>query len=268
MANGLHQDSRIITVVPCRMKSTRLPGKATRPIYGVPSIERCLLNTLAITRSEVTVLATSAHPEDTVLEQHNLDGRVAVVRGSEDDVLQRFFVAIEQLEADIVVRVTGDCPVVSYEIADMLIESHLRTGADMTYCRWGEFPVGINSEVYSVTALRRLKGLMPDTSYSEYLNAYFKNNPDYFTLNEVQMPDLYRHPEWRLTLDEPVDLELFELLFSTLGIEREPIAFEQIVQFFADNPAAAAINAHVAVKYASNNGFVRFLNQATTIKAD
>lgn len=268
MANGLHQDSRIITVVPCRMKSTRLPGKALRPIYGVPSIERCLLNTLAITRSEATVLATSTHPEDTVLEQHNLDGRVAVVRGSEDDVLQRFFVAIEQLEADIVVRVTGDCPVVSYEIAGLLIESHLQAGADVTYCRWGEFPPGINSEVYSVVALRRLKELMPDTSYSEYLILYFKNNPGYFKLNEVPVPDLYRHPEWRLTLDEPVDLELFELLFSTLGIEREPIAFEQIVQFFADNPAAAAINAHVAVKYASNNGFVRFLNQATTIKAD
>lgn len=268
MANGLHQDRRIITVVPCRMRSTRLPGKAIQPIYGVPSIERCLLNTLAITGSEATVLATSTHPEDTVLEQHNLHGRVAVVRGSEDDVLQRFFVAIEQFPADIVVRVTGDCPVVSYEIADMLIESHLRTGADVTYCRWGEFPPGINSEVYSVAALRRLGELMADTSYSEYLVLYFKNNPGYFTLNEVQVPDLYRHPEWRLTLDEPVDLELFQLLFSTLGIEREPIAFEQIMRFFADNPAAVAINAGVTIKYESDSEFVRFLTQATTIKAD
>ena len=268
MANGLHQDPRIITVVPCRMKSTRLAGKAIRPIYGVPCIERCLLNTLAITRSEKTVLATSTRPEDTVLEQHNLDGRVAVVRGSEDDVLQRFFVAIEQLEADIVVRVTGDCPVVSYEIAGLLIESHLQTGADVTYCRWGEFPPGISSEVYSVAALRRLKELMPDTSYSEYLILYFKNNPDYFRLNEVPVPDLYRHPEWRLTLDDSVDLELFELLFSTLGIKREPIAFEQIVRFFADNPVAVTINADVTLRYVGDSEFAGFLAQATTIKAD
>jgi N,N'-diacetyllegionaminate synthase len=250
------------------MMSTRLPGKAIVPLHGVPAVERCLLNVEAITRSEATVLATSTHPDDAVLGDHNLDGRVAVVRGSELDVLERVLTAIDQLSADHVVRITGDCPVASYELADLLIESHLKTGADCTYPRFGEFAVGTNSEVYSVAGLRKLRELVPDAAHSEYLILYFKNNPSHFNLNEVPVPQFLRHPQWRLTLDEPADVELFDLLFRTLGAGREPVAFERVVQFFADHPQAADINADVALKYVHDDEFVRHLNEVTTIKGD
>ena len=107
------RSARVITVIPCRTKSTRLPQKALLPIHGISSIERCLLQTLAIERSMKSVLATSSHPSDTVLAQHTLGDRVDFVQGSEDDVLERLFLAIEHHEAQVIIRVTGDCPVVS-----------------------------------------------------------------------------------------------------------------------------------------------------------
>ena len=246
------------------MKSTRLPQKAVRPIYGVSSIERCLLNTLAIKNSDLTVLATSTHPDDAVLRQYALDGKVEFLRGSEDDVLQRFLMAADRYHADVLLRVTGDCPVVSYEIADLLIRSHLDAKADATYCQ-GDFSVGTACEVYHVAALRRLRELVPQTNYSEYLLMYFTNNPDCFRLNPVILPEMYRHPEWRLTLDEPADLELFELIFSSLQIGREPIAFQQIARFFATHPEAVEINSHVKLHYVHDEELVSKLRRVTKI---
>ena len=260
------ESPRIVTMVPCRTKSQRLPGKATLPINGISSIERCLLNTLAIKRSDHTVLATSTNPEDSVLEDHDLGGKVTVIRGSEDDVLARFLEAIDRFEPDIVLRITGDCPLISFEIADLLIESHIESGAEVSHLGWGDYPPGLNSEVYSANALRRLRALMPDTSLSEYLILYFTNNPEYFDIHEMTVPGRFRHPEWRLTLDTREDLDLFELMFSSLGIGREPIAFEQIARFFAERPDAAAMNADIAIKYKSDRKLVEYLKERTTIK--
>jgi spore coat polysaccharide biosynthesis protein SpsF len=257
----------IITVVPCRMLSMRLPGKAMQPIFGVPSIERCLLNTLAIVRSRRTVLATSTNRQDDILSRQDLDGRVSLVRGPEDDVLERFLTAIEQFGPEHALRITGDSPAVSYELANLLIESHLETGADVTYPKWGTYPAGIGAEVYSVRALRKLRRLFPSTPQSEYLIMYFRNNPGHFQINEVIPSDIYRHPEWRLTLDVPADMELFNLIYQTLDIGRKLITFEQIVQFFADHPEAIKINANVPHKHVGGGDFIMDLNRETTIKS-
>ena len=254
---------RIVAMVACRLKSTRLPNKALMPLYGVPSIERCLLNALAIRQVDAVVLATSTHEQDAPLAAHTIGGRVTCFRGSEEDVVERFLGAAEAHQADLVLRITGDCPVVSYEIADLLISSHLTTRADFTFCE--HYAPGTACEVYTVEALRRLKQLKPDTNHSEYLMFYFKNNPSYFRLNEVTLPEQFRHPEWRVTLDEPADAELFNRLFAALDAGREAVGFERISQFFARNPEAAQINQGVALKWVHNREFVDFLNRVTTI---
>jgi len=266
MEEGNLQKYSIITVVPCRMFSTRLPGKAMQPIFGVPAIERCLLNTLAIVRSRRTVLATSTNRQDDILSRHNLDGRVSLVRGAEDDVLERFLTAIEQFGPEHALRVTGDNPAASYELANLLIESHLETGADITYPKWGTYPAGIGVEVYSTKALRKLRRLFPNTPQSEYLIMYFRNNPGHFQINEVIPSEMYRHPEWRLTLDVPADIDLLNVIYQTLDIGRKPIAFKQIVQFFEDHPDATKINANIPHKWVGDGDFVRDLNRETTIK--
>ena len=142
---------------------------------------------------------------------------------------------------------------------------HVESGADISYPASG-FPVGINGEIYSVSALRRLRDLMPQTLHSEYLIFYFTNNPGVFRLNPVDIPEYFRR-DWRLTLDEVSDLELFERIFSTLDVGARAIAFEELVDFFATHPAAASINRANRLRYTHDAEFVARLNQATTIPA-
>jgi spore coat polysaccharide biosynthesis protein SpsF (cytidylyltransferase family) len=255
----------LIVVVPCRTKSARLPQKALIPIHGVPGIERCLLNALAIERSSAVVLATSGNPEDDALEQCTVDGRADFVRGSEDDVLQRFFVAVDRHDAQYAIRATGDCPAVSYEMADALIQSHFESGADVTY-PVGDYVVGVNCEVYTVAALRRLRELMPHTLHSEYLPYYFRHNPSNFHLNPVELPE-FSGRGWRLTVDEQSDLDLFERLYSTLDIGRRPIAWREIVSFFEAHPEAAELNSTNHLRYVHDQDFVSFLQRVTTFPA-
>lgn len=257
--------SQAIAVVQCRTGSSRLPRKALAQIYGVPAIERCLLNASAITTVSAVVLTTSTSSADDVLAEHTLGGRVGFVRGPEDDVLERFLIAAARHDADHVVRVTGDSPLVSFEIADILVTAHLASGADATFAE-REYAPGTGVDVYSVSALQRLRRLLSETPYSEYLILYFKNNPDLFRLHEVQLPPEFRSP-WRLTLDEPSDLKLLELIYSTLDVGVEAVPWASVRRFFAEHPEAAAINAGNELRYVDDPVLRAELERATTIRA-
>lgn len=257
-------NKRVITVVPCRTRSKRLLSKALMPIRGIPSIERCLINTLAIERSRASVLATSKNRADNRLLECTAGGRADVVRGPEEDVLERFLLAVDRHGADVVIRVTGDCPAVSYEIADILLEAHFKSNADMTYAVPG-FPVGTGCEVYDARALRRLRRLVPETPYSEYLVFYFLNNSDHFKINPVDLPSFY-YRNWRLTLDEQSDLDLFEYMYSMLEIGPRAISFREIAGFFEKFPEAAQINIANRLRYIHDVDFVKHLNEVTTIR--
>lgn len=254
----------IIAFVPCRLKSTRLPKKATREIYGVPAIERCLLNTLAIPGVDKVVLATSIDQSDDELEKYDLDGKVEVTRGPVEDVIERFLPIIKKYNPDHVMRITGDNPFVSTELAEFIIKKHLEAGKDATFTT-SPVALGISSEIYKAEAVLRLRELVPVTDYSEYLILYFLNNPSIFTLNNVKAPSDFIKP-WRLTLDEKNDLELFKLMFKTLNIKRRPIKFEEVVSFFDQNPQAAKINTGNLVKHKDDLELITKIKDATTIE--
>ena len=252
----------ILTFVPCRLKSTRLPNKSLLLINGISAIERCLINVSAIVKSNKTVLITSTESEDDAILNHNLNGKVKVFRGPVDDVLQRLIPAIDEFEPDHVIRVTGDCPLVSFEMAEQLIESHLATGADATFPK-GKVALGTACEIYRTSAIRKLRQLFPVTNYSEYLIYYFSNNPAIFTINEVDV-DLKFRESWRLTLDEANDLQLLNMIYKDVNNDNKPVSFNRIQDFFRRNPTAIDINLNNEVKYRDNKNLIELLKKATT----
>jgi len=139
-------------IVVCRMKSKRLPNKALLKLNGIPAIERCLLNTKVSKLSTLTVLATSTLPEDKKLKNHTLSGKVKFFQGSEDDLASRMLDAAELYGLDIIIRVTGDSPLISYELIDFLLESHFRKGADFSYFK--DAPLGAKPEVITSKPLK------------------------------------------------------------------------------------------------------------------
>ncbi|WP_174615542.1 N-acetylneuraminate synthase family protein [Virgibacillus ihumii] len=248
---------KIIIAVIARLKSTRLKRKALLPINGIPSVKRCLMNCLAATKADGVVLATSDLKEDLPLTEINMEGNVSVVKGDPDNVGQRMLKVAEITNADIILRVTGDNPAVSPEIIDYLINKHGQNGADLTLPN-SNHAIGTGADVYDVNALKKLISIDPSLTYSEYLSLYFKNNPHLFKTDEIELPEIYRYPNWRLTMDETKDYELFERIYTEMNIKEEPLYFDKIRSHLINNPSITSINSGVQVKWGSETNTAIF----------
>lgn len=208
------------------------------------------------------VLATSTEPEDAILENHILGGKVLFWKGDPEDVIQRYLGACNRFEIDVVIRVTADCPLVSPEIAAFLLNSHFETGADYTAPR--EYSVGTNSEIYNTAALQRVIDLKGSAEYSEYMTWYLRNNSDIFKVNLVDLPkELVR--DYRLTLDYPEDLEMFEKLYEKLEEKSLSPTTKNVFLILDENPALTEINKHLKLKYKADKELIEKLNRLTRI---
>lgn len=258
------KESRIAAVVAARMKSTRLKKKASLPINGVASIRRCLENCLKIPGIDEVILATSHQPEDAVLADYLPPG-VRFWRGDADDVIGRYVRACDRYDIDVIIRITGDCPVVSPEIASFLLTAHFAAGADFTEPR--AFAVGTNSQIYNTEALRRVIRLVGRAEYSEHMTYYMTNNPDIFKINIVDLP-----PKWirdyRLTLDYPEDLDMLNELFNKLEEKKMEARLPAIFSILDEHPHIPRINAHKTLVYRTDRALIELLEEKTRIKPD
>jgi len=146
--------AKIGVIIACRMKSTRLKHKATLPIQDLASIERCILNAKKIKSADEIILATSTLPEDQVLKKYALKHKIHFFAGDPEDVMLRYLGVAEKYKLDVIIRVTGDCPIVSYEMAEFLLQRHFEKGNDYTGPK--EYCTGQNSEVYNVNTLKSI----------------------------------------------------------------------------------------------------------------
>ena len=254
--------ARIGVIVACRMKSSRLKNKAILKINGVSSVERCLINSLKIPSANVVVLATSTTREDEVLKDYTLDGKVKFFQGEPDDVIKRYIAASDEHDIDVIIRVTADCPVISVEIAEYLLEHHFTSGADYTTAR--DFAVGTACEIYNAEALRRVINYLGEAKYSEYMTWYLKNNREFFKVEVIDLPsDMLR--DYRLTLDYQEDLDLFQKIFEMLERDSKEATLENVFSILDNSPEISGINSHLKLKYKEDDELIKMLNRNTKI---
>lgn len=255
---------KVVLAVVCRLKSTRLPKKALLPIYGVPTIERCLMNALAVKGVDQVVLAISDVAQDDPLESFTLEGRVKVMRGDPDNVVARLLMVAEATAADVLIRVTGDCPAISPEILELLLKEHLTRGGHMTIAKM-DYPPGTAGDVYTVAGLKRLLSFGKSLTHTEYLSFYFLNNPEIFTVNQIQLPQEFCYPHWRLTVDEQADLDLFEEIYRNLDWGRKAMYFSKLRSYLLQHPEILQLNSHISLKWRDNQQLVKELEEATRL---
>ena len=257
--------ARVAAIVACRMKSSRLPKKATLQLRGLPSVERCLYQCLAMPSVHKVVLATSTLEDDRILESYCCSGQVGFWRGDPDDVISRYLGACDYFGIDVVVRVTADCPVISTEIAEYLIKQHLANGADYTAA--ADAAVGTSAEIINVSALRKVIDMLGRAEYSEYMTWYFTNNPDIFRVNIVDLPSEMIRP-YRLTLDHQEDFDVFDALYSALDSDGAmAVALSDVFHHLDAHPEIAALNSHIQLKYKNDQELISRLNEKTRIRA-
>ena len=241
----------VYILVSARMASSRCPGKALAPLAGRPLLEVLLDRMGAVRGVDGVVLATSVNAENDPLVETARRAGFEAFRGDEDDVLRRHVDAARALNAEHVVRVTGDNPLTDVETIELLVARHLREEADYTYVPGDALLMGILSEVVSRAALERSWERGEARHRSELMTLYIKEHPDEFAVVTAELPaGLYR-PEYRLTVDEPEDVRLMQEIFGRLAAPGRRVSTREAIALLDREPALAHINAHLRHKAAN-----------------
>lgn len=166
-----------------------------------------------------TVIATSVSEMDNVVEQFCIENGIDCFRGSENDVLDRYFLCSEQFAFDDIVRLTADNPLTDVEELSRLIRAHVE-GSYSYSASTSALPIGVGAEVFSAGALREshIKGAEPH--HREHVNEYILENPETFKCFRLHVPDFKLRPEVRLTIDTDADFRRISYI-----IENSPFDF-------------------------------------------
>ena len=215
------------------------------PLAGKPLLEHLLKRLLSVAELDGVVLATSEAPENRTLVDLAEWLGVGVFAGDEDDVLGRYVEVARRWGADDVVRVTADNPLTDLSLIRSLVAVHQREGADYTYVPGDALLMGILPEVISRKALELSHREGEDRHRSELVTLYLKENPERFRIVKAELPPALYRPAYRLTVDEPPDLELMEAIFDRLYRPGEVLETAAAIRLLDDEPGLARINGHL-----------------------
>lgn len=209
---------RVLAIIQARLGSTRLPGKTLMEIAGRPMLAHVIERASAIPGVEGIVLATSVNPLDDRLVQFAQEAGLPWVRGREDDVLDRFRVAISEHPAEAVVRVTPDCPLLDPGVSGLVVAEYLRRKGSVDYVsnvHPPTYPDGLDTEVFSRQGLERAWREAHLPVDREHVTTYIWRNPERFRLANVSHTEDLSTLRW--TVDTAADLELVRAVYSHLS---------------------------------------------------
>ena len=234
------------------MNSSRLPGKVMLDLCGKTVLAHVVDRVLACERVDEVVVATTEHPHDQriVAEAENLG--VRVYRGSEDDVLERFFKAAKKFDAEILVRVTADCPLFDPRLLTRMYAEFERISlADspnlyLSNTRIRTYPRGLDAEIFNFPALELAHKEARQAFEREHVTPYMYQHPKKFALYSFKGGEDFSDFRW--TLDTPEDYQFFEAVCSELHENGRIFSTEEVMGLLRDQPQLIELNAHVRQK--------------------
>jgi spore coat polysaccharide biosynthesis protein SpsF len=194
------------TIIQTRMGSSRLPGKILQPIAGKPLLDHILGRLTGLRHGVHIVVATSEQRRDDVVASFCAERAVDCFRGSEDDVLGRYYKCARARGFEQVVRLTADNPFTDIAELDRLIQFHLEHGYDYS-CSSESLPIGVGAEIFTFAALERSFREGNAQHYREHVNEYVLEHPELFRIGRLSVPKNKHRPDVRLTVDTQEDLD-------------------------------------------------------------
>jgi N,N'-diacetyllegionaminate synthase len=233
--------AQVAICIAVRLHSTRLPNKALIQIEGQTAIEHLIDRLVQSRTAAAVILCTSTNPQDKPLIDIARKKGIKWYAGSENDVMDRFLQAAATVNADVIVRVTGDDILVDPHHLDLLVRRHIEAGADYSCCPG--LPKGTECEAISTAALRKAHELAEDPNHSEYMTWYLKRD-DIFRVQELQVDEQFRR-DYRLTLDCPEDLAVLKEVFRNLHRPGETFSLAELIRFLDAHPEVTRMNRNV-----------------------
>jgi spore coat polysaccharide biosynthesis protein SpsF len=233
----------MIAIIQARMGSTRLPGKVLQVFAGKTALEHCVERTRACPALDDVIVATTTERGDDVLVDACRAHGWRWFRGSEHDVLDRYYQAAREARATDIMRITSDCPLTDPEVLSALVERYRRAAADYasTSLPRPSFPIGISAELVRFDALERAWRDDDNPAWREHVTPYIYRHPEQFSIVGLRCDGDHAHHRW--TLDTPEDARLIGLLFDHFA--GRGFGWRDALAAAEANPAWQAINAAI-----------------------
>ncbi len=235
---------KVLGVLQARMSSNRLPGKVLLPVLGEAMLFRQIERLKHCQMLEHLVVATSTDASDDALIENCNAWCVESFRGSLDDVLDRFVGAAKKYEPEIVVRLTGDCPLTDPKVVDEVIKYFIANNYDyVSNCNPPTYPDGLDVEVMKYSSL--LEAWKDSTLQSdrEHVTPFLRNNYERFTIGNYESSVDYSMHRW--TVDELGDYEFAKKIFLALYSKKTDFDMNDILVYLSENPELSKINMHI-----------------------
>lgn len=233
---------KIVAIVQARMGSMRFPNKVMRNISDTPMIGLLLDRLSRSEKINEIVLATTDNPRDTTFANYVKQLGYSVYCGSEKDVLERYYQAAREAQADVVVRITGDCPLIDPVLVDAVIARFIESHSDYaSNTNPPTYPNGLDTEVFTFTALERahLNATLPRER--EHVTPYLRETPEFSQVNVAYSED---HSIERWTVDEPDDFTVIKNVFDHFYPRRD-FSWLEILTLRNQKPELFAMNLHI-----------------------
>jgi spore coat polysaccharide biosynthesis protein SpsF len=243
---------KVTAIVQARMGSARLSGKVLFTVKNKPLLLYEIERLQKSKNIKNIIIATSELPIDDPIEDFCRYHDVLIFRGSETDVLDRYYKAASQYQAKHIMRITGDCPLIEPDVCDLIVEEYFSNNVD--YVRTGQsFAEGLDCEVVSFAALEKSWKEAELSSEREHVTLYINNHSELFSffIMENDIDD-----SWiRITVDNSEDFEVIRHIIKKL--QENELTLENIRLFLLNNPEILQINSNII----RNEGLLKSLNQ-------
>lgn len=249
----------ILALIQARYNSTRLPGKILKKIAGKPLLEHVIDRLKESVLIHTIAVATTTNEADDRTEELCNSLKIPCFRGSENDVLDRYYQASVVFHEDVVIRITGDCPLIDAQIVDETIARYFHGGYDyVNNFVDRRYPDGLDTEVFSIQALTKAWKEAKLQSEREHVTPYIWKNPSLFRIGSIRNTVDLSHLRW--TVDEPKDLIFIRRLYRYFnGKEPHMMAILGILE---EHPELNQINQGIA----TNEGYIKSLKEDKEIK--
>jgi spore coat polysaccharide biosynthesis protein SpsF len=234
----------INAIIQARVGSTRLPSKVFAEIEGKPFLWHVVNRLKQSKYLDSIIIATTINKNDDIIASWSEENDVKCYRGSENNVLERYYEAAKHYSSETIIRITADDPFKDYQIMDAVIEKFQTEGVDFA-CNNNppSYPEGIDIEVFSFEAIEKAYLNAKSTFEKEHVTQYFYKNPETFKISNLKNKENLSSLRW--TVDEEKDLVMTRKVYSELFPIKEVFLMNDILELINEKPEIAAINDEV-----------------------
>ena len=212
---------KIVATIEARMASSRLPGKVLLDLVGKPVLWHLCERLKQVPSIDSIIIATTENPAEDPIVEFAKNNNIACFRGSENDVLKRVLDTASSVNADLIVEITGDCPLLDPNIIEQAIQTYLelsnKEGVDyVSNVLKKGYPLGLAVQVFSYELLKEVDMKTNDSEDREHVSLYIYKEKGRYKTHHLECPDWLYYPEWRWTLDYKEDYTFLKKVYSDL----------------------------------------------------